>query len=95
MGFGISLVRKAVVASNGAAKVLCVALMAALCAVILLQVFYRYVLNAPLLWPEELARYLQIWLTFVGASIAIQERGHVQVEFLVHRLSPSGRRSSG
>ena len=33
--------------------------------VILLQVFFRYVLNAPLSWPEEAARYLMVWMTFL------------------------------
>lgn len=86
------LVQKIAGAANTLAKWLCKALMVSLCAVILLQVFYRYVLNAALVWPEELARYLMIWLTFVGASIAVAEGAHVRVEFLVDRLPPRSRR---
>ncbi|MEJ2134846.1 MAG: TRAP transporter small permease subunit [Desulfofustis sp.] len=37
---------------------------------ILLQVFFRYVMNAPLYWSEEIARYAFVWLVFIGAAIA-------------------------
>lgn len=42
--------------------------LAAITLVILLQVFYRYVLNSPLSWPEEAARYVMVWMTFPAAG---------------------------
>ncbi|MDA9735148.1 TRAP transporter small permease subunit, partial [SAR116 cluster bacterium] len=37
--------------------------------VILLQVFFRYVLNNALPWPDELARFLMLWMTgFIAPS---------------------------
>src|SRR5262249_37808184 len=42
-----------------------------------LQVFWRYALNAPLSWPEEVSRLLLIWLTYIGALVAPQSRLHV------------------
>jgi len=51
--------------------------MAALVAV---QVFFRYVLNHSLFWSEELARYLLVWLTFLGASVAYHRRVHPGID---------------
>jgi TRAP-type transport system small permease protein len=54
--------------------------------VALIQVFYRFVLNAPLLWPEELARFLQIWLVAIGVSAVNATNSHLRMDFLVQHL---------
>lgn len=56
------------------------------------QIFSRYVLNHSLFWSEELARYLFIYLVFLGAAIVLRRDGHIQVSFFVERLSPRLRR---
>ncbi len=53
---------------------------------LLLQVFSRYVLNLPLAWTEELARYLFVWSVFVGASQAMRYGEHIAIGLLVARL---------
>jgi TRAP-type C4-dicarboxylate transport system permease small subunit len=50
------------------------------------QVFARYVLNHSLFWSEELARYMLVWLTFLGASTAYKRGLHPGVDALVRRL---------
>ena len=45
-------------------KMLCVIALALMSAVIVAQVFCRYVLNSSLSWSEELARYLFIWMIY-------------------------------
>ena len=57
------------------------------------QIFARYVLNHSLFWSEELARYLFIYLVFLGAAIALRRDGHIQVSFFVDRLPPGVRRA--
>lgn len=47
--------------------------------IILAQVFSRYVLGAPLIWVEELATYLLIWLAFLTASVALKLRRHITI----------------
>jgi TRAP-type C4-dicarboxylate transport system permease small subunit len=64
-------------------------LMAAILAVLGLQVFTRYVLGNPLSWTEEVARHLFIWMVFFGASAAIRDGTHVSIDLLVSRL-PKG-----
>jgi len=54
--------------------------------VAVLAVFYRYVLNDPLQWAEEIARYILIWMTLIAASVAIRERKHVNLISILIRL---------
>lgn len=58
-------------------------LMAVMVGTIVLQVFYRFVLGNPLSWSEELARYVFVWITFLGAAVAYRHGGHIVVETLV------------
>jgi len=56
--------------------------------IVVIQVFCRYVLNHSLFWSEELARYLLIWLTFLGASSAYFRKVHPGVDVIYSRMSP-------
>ncbi|AYO29547.1 MAG: TRAP-type transport system small permease protein [Thermoanaerobacteraceae bacterium] len=59
-------------------------LMGVMTVVTFAQVFFRFVLNSPLAWSEELARYLFVWITFIGASVALHRWGHFQVDIVVN-----------
>lgn len=55
--------------------------------VVFLQFFTRYVLNDSLGWTEEIARFLLIGVTFLGAFMAVRKESHIAVE-LVFRYLP-------
>ena len=59
----------------------------ALSFVIFLQFFTRYALNDSASWTEEIARYLLICTTFIGAAIGVRKNNHIQVDFL-YRVLP-------
>ncbi len=61
----------------------CVALMVV---IILVQVFFRYVLDDALAWPEEAARFLMLWMTGLMAPAAFQRGGFVSIDMLVRLL---------
>lgn len=64
----------------------CIALFVAILVVMIFQVTFRYVLNTPLTWTEELARYLFIWACFLGAPVATRRGNHVTIAFVSDRL---------
>ena len=60
--------------------------------VVIIGVYYRYVLNDALPWPEELARYSQIWLTWIGGGLALRRGSHIATDLLVSKLPPAPHR---
>lgn len=67
-------------------------LLLAIFVVILAQVVFRYALGRPLVWTEEVARYLYIWTCYLGAALAFRRGMHVRIGALVDRLPPAARR---
>ena len=57
------------------------------------QFFTRYVLEDSAAWTEEIARYLLIVVTFVGASMAVRRNTHIHVEFVYRYIPPSAARA--
>jgi TRAP-type C4-dicarboxylate transport system permease small subunit len=55
------------------------------------NVVLRYGFNSGILISEELSRWLFVWLTFLGAIVALRERAHLGTEMLVSRLGRRGR----
>ena len=54
--------------------------------VLALQIFMRYVMNMPLIWSEELARYIFVWATFVGAGYGVRKKIHISVEIFFNLM---------
>jgi TRAP-type C4-dicarboxylate transport system permease small subunit len=69
-----------------------VGLLAAMVVVVCLGVFFRYVLNASLVWYDEFASYLLVWLTFFGTVVALYHKRHIGFELVVDKLAPPVRR---
>jgi len=67
-------------------SVLITIFLSAMVIIVLLQVFYRFVLNNALPWPEEISRYLMIWITFLGSGIACKYGEHIGVNFIRNKI---------
>lgn len=59
---------------------LCVILMAAMTFLIFIQVVMRYVFSNSLSWSEELARYIFIWLIYLGISYGCKIIKHIKID---------------
>jgi TRAP-type transport system small permease protein len=56
------------------------------------NVVMRYVFNSGILISEEMSRYAFIWLTYIGAMIAMREGGHLGVDTLIKHLPLLGKK---
>jgi TRAP-type C4-dicarboxylate transport system permease small subunit len=63
-----------------------VLLVTLLTAVTFAQVITRYVLDNPLIWSEEAARYLFVWVSMIGAALAIRQGGHFGLDLLIRPM---------
>jgi len=56
------------------------------------NVVLRYAANSGITVSEELSRWLFVWMTFLGAIIAVKEHAHLGTDMLVSRLGPTGKK---
>lgn len=57
------------------------------------NVILRYAFNSGITVSEEVARWLFVWLTFLGAIVALKEHGHLGSDMLVSRLPTGGKKA--
>jgi len=57
------------------------------------NVILRYVFNSGITVSEEVARWLFVWLTFLGAIVALKEHGHLGSDMLASRLPTGGKKA--
>lgn len=79
----LGLVNEALLKLGRAIGVIAVALMVV---AILIQVFFRYVLNNALPWPDEAARFCMMWMTGLMAPTAFRRGGFVSIDTVVRLL---------
>ncbi len=70
-----------------------VVLMSIMVATVSWQVATRYILNNPSSYTEELASYLLIWISLLGAAYALRLRAHLGIDILVRRFKGKKQRS--
>ena len=56
------------------------------------NVVMRYAFNSGITMSEELSRWLFVWVTFLGAIVAMHEGAHLGTDMLVSRLSVRGKK---
>jgi TRAP-type C4-dicarboxylate transport system permease small subunit len=72
---------------------LVVAALVAMVIMVFGNVVLRYAFNSGILVSEEMSRYCFIWLTYIGAMIAMREREHLGVDTLVKHLPRAGKKA--
>ena len=65
---------------------LLILMLAVMSVIIFANVTLRYTTNQSIEWAEEVARYMMVWLTFLGAGPVLRYGGHIAVENLQDTL---------
>ena len=63
-----------------------VGLLCVMVGLILFQILGRYVFNYSISWSEEAARFAMVWMTLLGAGLAMRNRTHVGIDVLIVRM---------
>lgn len=81
---------------NGYCRLLGALMVLSLAAMVLMvfgNVVMRYGFNSGITLSEELSRWLFVWMTFLGAVIALNERAHLGTDSLISRLPVAGQKA--
>jgi TRAP-type transport system small permease protein len=74
-------------------ELLLVVLLGAMVAMVFGNVVLRYGFNSGITFSEELSRWAFVWMTFLGAIVALKDNGHLGTDMLVGRLSTTGKKA--
>lgn len=86
----VSIIRGTVDFIDNVIKAVCVCFILGIFFVIVGQVILRYFL-IPVMWAEEVVRYMAILLGFLGGTVAFKAGSHIAVDIVMERLSPRAR----
>jgi len=73
-------------------SVVMVLFLAAMVVMVFGNVVLRYGFNSGITVSEELSRWLFVWMTFLGALVALRSHGHLGTDSLVSRLPVAGKK---
>jgi len=67
-------------------------MLGAMSIIIMMQVLCRFVIDYPLTWSEEAARYLMVYTVFLGASLALRNHKMIAIEIIIESVKPKVRK---
>ena len=67
--------------------------MATLTVVVVVQVFFRYVLNDSIRWGWDIPRLAFIWVIMMSIPLGIRYNAHVGIDMVVQHLGPGAKRA--
>ena len=73
-------------------EILVVVCMVAMVIMVFGNVVLRYAFNSGITVSDEMSRYFFVWLTYIGAMVAMREGGHLGVDTLVKHLPLMGKK---
>lgn len=75
------------------AENIAVFMLVAMFAAFIIQIIFRYILNLPIGWSNEISVVLWIWLVLWGAAFVLREEEEIRIDLLYGVVGPRGRRA--
>lgn len=69
---------------------ICLGMVLGMSVLVVFSVFFRYALNDPIVWSDEVIMLMLLSLTYLGAALAASQRGHISVELLESIIKKQG-----
>lgn len=58
---------------------------------VMMQIIWRYILEIPLPWSDEAARYLLVWVSLLAIALAFRDDSHIKLDYFVLKFAPPVR----
>jgi TRAP-type C4-dicarboxylate transport system permease small subunit len=84
--------RRLVEVVNRTADILTQILLGVMVVTVFTQVIFRFFIEQPLSWSEEVARYVFVWIIWMGAAVVVKQGGHPGMDLLTKSFSPRWQR---
>lgn len=62
------------------------ALIGAIVVITLAAVWWRYVVNDPISWTEQISRIFFVWVTFLGAAVLYRDKSHIVIDMFLEMM---------
>jgi len=83
----LKYINKAATGLDRVVKFTVIIVTAAMFLILFMQMFARYVFTYSINWADGSARYLLCWMTFLAATVATREEGHIKITIISDRLA--------
>jgi len=61
-------------------------LLALMFIIVIISIFFRYIINLPIFWTEELARYIMFYMVMLGSAVAFRDEKHPALLFVIQKF---------
>lgn len=75
-------------------EVLMAAMLGLMIVLVFMNVILRYFFNSGITWSEEMARYLFVWIIYIGAIGAMRDNTHLGMDTVIRRLPPTTQKAA-
>jgi len=55
--------------------------------IVWVQIFFRFILGGGIVWSEEIAKFLMVWMALLGSSMLLREGKHIAINYFISKFS--------
>jgi C4-dicarboxylate transporter DctQ subunit len=55
--------------------------------IVWVQIFFRFILGGGIVWSEEIAKFLMVWMALLGSSMLLREGKHIAINYFISKFA--------